>query len=214
LANSAAAMEKPTKTVVVTVLTGLVWALCVTAGLRFMLNYERKAGAVGELPAAWPKSSAIARASDRPTLVLFAHPRCPCTRATMGELAQLTARTQDKLRVYVVFFKPEGGDADWTNTDLQRTAAAIPGITVLTDPAAVEAKRFGAQTSGHALLFGPDGALLFSGGITASRGHAGDNAGESAIEAIVNGRRAPQNRTLVFGCSFDRSETLAQASTK
>jgi hypothetical protein len=66
----------------------------------------------------------------------------------------------------------------------------------------VEAGRFGAETSGHTLLYGADGRLLFSGGITASRGHAGENAGESAIIALVNHQTPLRSQTLVFGCSL------------
>jgi hypothetical protein len=47
-----------------------------------------------------------------------------------------------------------------------------------------------------AVALGTRGCLLFSGGITAARRHAGDNAGESAIVALLN------NQTLVFGCSL------------
>jgi hypothetical protein len=42
--------------------------------------------------------------------------------------------------------------------------------------------------------------LIFSGGITAARAHPGDNAGRSALVALLN--RAPADRagTNVFGC--------------
>jgi hypothetical protein len=55
--------------------------------------------------------------------------------------------------------------------------------------------------------------LLFQGGITASRGHEGENAGENAIVAIVNGRAAPQNKTLVFGCALPDRKQLVSATT-
>jgi hypothetical protein len=83
---------------------------------------------------------------------------------------------------------------------------------VIFDPDGVEARRFGAETSGHTLLFAGDGRLLFSGGITASRGHAGDNAGESVIVALVNNQTPALTRTLVFGCSLAHSvKTDSQA---
>ncbi len=135
---------------------------------------------------------------------MLAHPKCPCTRASIGELAQIVAETQGKLTAYVLFTKPQGAGADWDDTELRRSAAAIPGVTVVTDADGSEARRFGAETSGHTLLFDPDGALLFSGGITASRGHAGRNAGESAIIAAVNGGRSDSAGTPVFGCSLIR----------
>jgi hypothetical protein len=207
-------MQTRRKIVLQTVAAGLLWVAAVAVGLWFMLNYERTAGATGAVPTAWPSGSSIPRSANQATLVLFAHPRCPCTRATMSELAELMAKTTGKLQTCVVFFTPPGASADWTESDLHASAAAIPGVKVLDDLRGTEAKRFGAETSGHALLFGRDGKLLFSGGITASRGHAGDNAGESAIASIVNGHGAPQDRSLVFGCSFNQREKLAQNAAK
>ena len=44
------------------------------------------------------------------------------------------------------------------------------------------------------------GDLLFSGGITFARGHAGDNAGRTAIEACAAGQSPGYRQTPVFGC--------------
>ena len=41
-----------------------------------------------EAPARWPEASALVRNADGPTLVLFAHPKCPCTDASLAELAR------------------------------------------------------------------------------------------------------------------------------
>jgi len=49
--------------------------------------------------------------------------------------------------------------------------------------------------------------LVFSGGITQSRGHAGDNAGENAIISLINTRAADQAKTPVFGCSLTEKKT-------
>jgi hypothetical protein len=51
-------------------------------------------------------------------------------------------------------------------------------------------------------LYAPTGKLLFSGGITASRGHEGDNVGRSAIVSFILNGHAPVNHTPVFGCSL------------
>jgi len=117
------------------------------------------------------------------------------------------ARVAGKVNAYVLFLKPASSGADWENTGLRQTVARIPGVTVLSDQGGLEARRFGATTSGHTLLFSTDGRLLFSGGITKSRGHAGDNEGESAILALVNHQPARRTETLVFGCALaSRSE--------
>lgn len=189
------------KKFLLTALLGVGWIAVVAVGLRILLKYESTPGRIGLVGGSWPATSSIQPGAN-PTLVMLAHPHCPCTRASIGELAQIMADTQGKLDAYVLFTKPKGAGADWDDTELRRSAAAIPGVTVLTDADGSEARRFGAETSGHTLLFAPTGALVFSGGITASRGHAGRNGGETAIIAAVNKKRSDRARAPVFGCSL------------
>ena len=49
-----------------------------------------------------------------------------------------------------------------------------------------EANLFGAATSGQTMVYDPGGRLRFSGGITAARGHYGDNVGVSAIARLID----------------------------
>jgi hypothetical protein len=145
---------------------------------------------------------------------MFAHPRCPCTRASIGELAQIMAQAAGGLSAHVVFLKPEDAGADWQDTELQRSAAEIPGVSVSSDVAGVEGERFGAKTSGHTFLFAADGRLLFDGGITASRGHAGDNVGHNSIAALLNRDAAERTRTRVFGCSLVSAQAITTAARR
>jgi hypothetical protein len=64
------------------------------------------------------------------------------------------------------------------------------------------ARRFAAMTSGHALLYGPNGHLLFSGGITFARGHSGDNPGCDAVIALITTGENESRTAAVFGCSL------------
>ena len=185
----------------------ITWIAAVAFGLRSLFQYENTPGSVGVLAQEWPNTQ-IERATDRPTLLMVAHPRCPCTVASVAELARIMARLQGRVAACVLLVKPNGSGPDWEDTNLRRSAEAIPGVKVIFDPDGVEARRFGAETSGHTLLFGANGHLLFNGGITASRGHAGDNAGESAIVALVNNQTPARTRTLVFGCSLVNSAQM------
>ncbi|HEV3410065.1 MAG TPA: hypothetical protein VG095_07215 [Chthoniobacterales bacterium] len=171
-------------------------------GFRALARYENTPGASGRVPDFWPAESLLARAVDQPTLVLFVHPHCPCSRATIGELAQLMADAQGKVRAQVVFLQPQHAGDDWAQTELWHSAAEIPGVTVSADLDGVEASRFGAETSGHAFLFHPAGWWLFDGGITASRGHAGPSEGRSAIQSLLERTTSMPARTRVFGCSL------------
>lgn len=188
----------------------VVWLVLVSIGLGSLAGYEASPGVQAAPPAQWPGGSTIQPIPNQATLVVLAHPHCPCTRATIGELAKIMAHSQGRLSAYVLFIKPPGVAADWAVTDLWQSAARIPGVKVVEDSDGSEARRFNTATSGQALLYGPQGHLLFSGGITASRGHAGDNAGRDAIVSLVNAKPADRNQTPVFGCPlFDsRSECL------
>jgi hypothetical protein len=179
--------------------------LVAAVGVRTLLTYERAAGGVATVPNTWPASE-LARTPDQPTLVMLAHPHCPCTRASVAELAKIMAHLHGKARAYVLFSTPAHVSGDWEDTDLRNSAAEIPGVKIVSDIDGVEAQRFGAETSGHTLLYAPDGRLLFSGGITHSRGHAGDNAGADAIVALVRNKTPASTQTLVFGCSLPRNE--------
>jgi hypothetical protein len=206
-------LQLRTKRILATSLFAITWIASVAFGAHVLFHYETTPGRVGLVPHQWP-SLQIERATDRPTLVMLAHPHCPCTGASVGELARVMARFQGKVTAYVLLVRPKGAGRDWEETDLRRSAEAIPGVKVVLDLDGVEARRFGAETSGHTLLFGVDGRLLFNGGITASRGHAGDNVGESAIMALLDNQAPPRTQTLVFGCSLaNRDQNQTEPTT-
>jgi hypothetical protein len=182
-------------------LAGL-WLLLVAGAMTLLAAYSNKPGTAGVAPTRWPSDSQIVRDPGRPTLLVLAHPQCPCTNATLGELELLIAQTQGKVNVHVVFVRPPGLPEELVKGDLWRKASAIPGVTIEVDNGNVEARRFHVETSGETLLYGPDGRLLFAGGITLSRGHSGDNPGRTAITALINRGSADQTTTPVFGCSL------------
>ncbi len=177
-----------------------VWIIAVVAGLSVLWAWENTPGAAGDAPRQWPAGSGLSRAADAPTLILFAHPQCSCTRASLGEFAEILARATTRPRTYIVFLKPIGLGVDWEKTDLWRAATNLPGVTVLRDDDGLEATRFGVITSGQTVLYDQAGALLFSGGITGARGHAGDNAGRASLVSLLNQGKTDFASTSVFGC--------------
>ena len=190
---------------------GLIWASLTAGGFASLWRYEYTPGQQQKLGSAWPAGTSIPLESQRFTLVVFMHPQCPCSDATVDELTRLMTICQGKLIAHVLFIRPGGFASGWEKTTLWRDAARIPGVFVACDPNGVEAKRFGAFTSGQTALYDPAGHLLFQGGITELRGHGGDNAGADAIVNLVlhhNTAATATTRpgeTAVFGCSlFDQ----------
>jgi hypothetical protein len=186
---------------------GVVWIAVVVSGLSMLWAYDNTPGIAGSSPASWPADTRLALAADRPTLVFLAHPQCTCSRASLGELAEVLARATKPPKTYVVFLKPFGVPENWEKTDLWRTATRLPNVTVISDDDGREAKGFGASTSGQTILYASSGALLFTGGITGARGHAGDNAGRASLVELLNRGGAARSRTDVFGCRLFASAT-------
>ena len=179
-----------------------VWLTAAVGGLYLTWAYDNAPGVAPVAGPQWPADTLIVRATDRPTLVLLVHPQCSCTRATLGELTEALARAAVKPKTYVVFLKPSSMPDGWEKTDLWTMAAALPDATLVRDEDGVEAAHFGAATSGTTLLYDARGSLVFSGGITGSRGHAGDNAGRASVVALLNQKPGPSSATNVFGCSL------------
>jgi hypothetical protein len=184
-----------------TLLAGL-WAIGVGAGLWALAGYETKAGRAAEPAAILPAACSLPCNTGHATLIMALHPNCPCSRASIGELALIMAHCPDRICAYVYFVRPSGFKQDPATADLWKNAAAIPGVTVIQDDGGVACRSFHAQTSGQAFLYDAAGVLRFSGGITASRGHAGDNDGRCAIESFVNAGITGRKTTPVFGCSL------------
>lgn len=180
----------------------VLWLSVVVAATVWMTAYSSTPGNSGKPPTDWPAQSRIPVQAGQPTLVMFAHPRCPCTRASLGELERLMARAPGKFAAHVLFLQPAGTEPGWTQTDLWRKAAAIPGVTVQQDDAGVEARRFHSETSGSVVFYDAGGHLEFQGGITLARGHEGDNPGSEAILASLREPQSVLGATPVFGCSL------------
>jgi hypothetical protein len=188
---------------------GVFWLLAIGAGYAVILNYQTNRGTVGKTPKRWPSQSALALDQRRNTLIMFAHPQCPCTRASVEELNRLLAPCAGSVAAQVWFTKPDQFPGDWTQSSLWRSVAAIPTVTVHEDVRGVQAALFGAETSGYVVLYDPRGKLLFHGGITGSRGHAGDNAGEQALIDLITQQKVELNQTPVYGCSLIGNSQLS-----
>jgi hypothetical protein len=180
----------------------VLWTIVLAFGLFQMEKYERTPGKSASASVRWHTPSRLSLASDRFTLLLFAHPHCPCTRASLIVLADVLRRTPYPVRAFVIFAKPKGTVLHWERTDLYRLACRLSHVTVLTDENAQEAQRFGARTSGQTLLYDSAGRLLFSGGITAGRSRAEENSGQHSLLAAMNGITAEDRPPPVFGCAL------------
>ncbi len=177
-----------------------IWMLAVAVGFYVLLEYGSTPGDAGRPVSAWPAESRLIRDPGRANLVVAIHPHCPCSGATIDALADLMTRCQGLATAQVLFYRPADFPEGWERTDLWCRAARIPGVRAVCDEGGIEANRFGAMTSGHVVLYSAEGALLFNGGITVSRGHHGDNPGFDSLIACLTQGNPDRSPSPVFGC--------------
>lgn len=185
----------------------LGWLGVVLSGTALLERYKAAPGEAASPPASWPEGTSLKAGAGRPTLLVFAHPHCPCTSATLSELSRLKTRLREAVATHVVFVRPDHADETWRHTRLWVRAEAIAGVEVHEDVGAVEAVRFGSATSGQVLLYGSDGALQFAGGITLARGHEGDSPGAARIAELIEQGHTENAAAPVFGCPLHDQET-------
>jgi hypothetical protein len=187
----------------------VAWAAIVVTGMAMLWNFTSTPGQLGTPPADWPGDTRLARNMHGDTLVMVVHPHCSCSRASLGELAEIMMHSDGRLRAYVLFELPRGLTTSWAETDLWSTAHEIRGVTPLVDDGR-ETRRFGAYTSGQTMLYDGDGRLLFNGGITLGRSHFGDNDGERDVIALLDhdGNRGRATHA-VYGCGLFESKPRA-----
>jgi hypothetical protein len=197
-----------------------VWAVAVAVGWWQTVRYEFATTGWGEsrFARSWPIDSALVPAAGRPTLLVFLHPKCPCTRATLNELDRLVATvagqhlTRPKLQIVAAV--PPEADESWWDTKTVAVGRQLAGDNVYIDRAGREAARFGVSTSGTLLLFDESGNRRFGGGITVSRGHEGDSAGADCLVERIAGRGVGVAEMPVFGCRLCLPEVERQRAPR
>jgi len=188
-----------------------VWLAGVAMTFFFLWRYKMTPGPLAEAPATWPVASSIARDPQLPNIVMFAHPQCPCTRASMTELARLSDELNGRAKIHVVLVRPDGVEPGFEDGAVATRAAQIPGVDVVVDDGGKEADRFGAIVSGSTVVYGRDGKLLFRGGLTIARGHEGRGPAHDRILSLLSNKPADRADAPTFGCDLADHETLTAA---
>jgi len=203
LTNNQPAINRRTITI-----ASVIWLSCIAVFIPSLLDHMAKPGANAVLNLeTWPSISPISPAEDGQTLLLFAHPQCPCTLATLAELERLLVYPiPTQFHAILVLPVPEDhahNQATATShSAVLNYASQIPGLTVTIDNEAEITRAFGIRTSGHCLLYGKDKTLLYSGGLTPLRGHEGPCEGNIALSQCLIGKIPSSRYAPVFGCAL------------
>lgn len=145
-------------------------------------------------------------AAGRSQLLVFLHPFCPCSSATVSELARLAPSVRHRADICVCFASVRSEDVISSSTQLRDRVAEIPGVRFIDDHDNQLAEALGVTTSGHTVLYDADGVLRFSGGLTSGRGHEGASPSQAALLRRLSDRDAQSAAEFcTFGCPL-RSE--------
>ena len=182
----------------------ILWAIAIAIGTIWVTDYVSRPGRSAIAPVNLELTSPTA-AVNLPKLLVFLHPHCPCSCATLAGLSRLNARNTGLVDVSVFFYQPSDQSREWVETDLWHRVSVIPNLSVAAITEA-EIQKFGAITSGQTLLYDTRQQIVFSGGITGGRGHEGDNAGLESIERFLRTGETAVSQTPVFGCILTATE--------
>ena len=166
-----------------------------------MLQHTYQPAATGSIPDRWPQSN-LAVSTDGYRIIVFAHPFCPCTQATLDQLDESLTRLPANTSVHVVFSTAGLPPEQIDRSRSLRFARQIKGVAVHRDDTGEETQKFGATISGEVVAFDPSGRRVFHGGITAGRGHRGASTGQDQMESLILGRCRTPCSAPVFGCSL------------
>lgn len=185
----------------------VAWGTSIGILLFGLMAYSQQPGDLSRPPL----GSVLGRELDqtRHTLFVAIHPRCPCSSASLYELERLIARSKGRLHVTILVYFPAHEPEQSTPTNTIEAVASRTGIDWERDEDGNIAATMGCRTSGSVVLYNPAGQPLFWGGITSSRGHAGDNAGSDTILEILTQGSSKQMMTPVYGCSLTTRDALA-----
>lgn len=180
----------------------VAWVVALLASITMVYRAAaatpQVAPATREDPSSWPAKSRWQPTPGRTTVVIIAHPECPCTRATITNLLPVLRSSTRPVDTVLILAGPavttQPGSTERSLVD------ALAPTALLRDRDGREAALFGATTSGHVVVFDPRASRVFSGGTTPVRGHVGPcDALDRFTRATLADQPAPAP-TAVRGC--------------
>src|SRR5688572_15289890 len=109
-----------------------MWSAAVLAGIQRIWAYEGTPGGQLSVLATWPDSSLMSVDRERTTVMMFVHPLCACTRASLIELREALDVMDPAPAVWIVLLSPVGIVED-SNEHIAAIAQRIPEATIVTD---------------------------------------------------------------------------------
>ena len=188
---------RPNWAAVFKLIAGAIWLGASVGAIYSLQAYKSQAGPMT------PRASKKVPVNHGPPyrLVMFVHPKCPCTSASLSELDRIVRRATRRVQVEVVAVGVSPSDIDDIESSSLAFARMIPGAVVRAETPG-EGERLGAGTSGHLAAFDAMNCELFRGGITRARAHYGNSQGGCAVSEIIQGASPSLRSRPVYGCQL------------
>jgi hypothetical protein len=178
-----------------------LWLLLTGLGFSLVSSYGSEPGEATTAPDSIDFALINIDKTPSNKLLMFLHPKCSCSLASVNEMARLMSRIKNKPELYIYFADPFEND-ELINSQLWQLSNNIPNSHVIRDKDSSIAKQLQAETSGSVILYDATGRLLFHGGITASRGHEGSSFGLQALTNLLNEKNNKILSSNVYGCGL------------
>src|SRR5580704_15651034 len=117
------------------------WGAVVVSGILFLEADAARTGDGGTPAGRWLAGSRIQLDDRRSTLLIFLHPHCPCSRASVGELAYIVDRCRDRVSVHAILLGTPFLHR-WGRSEIERDLAGLADVHVDPDRGGAEARRF------------------------------------------------------------------------
>jgi len=187
---------------------GVVWCGLAILVWSFLLKHTYRPMPTAAGVTSWPDETGVLKSNDtqdavgRFRIVVFVHPLCPCTRATLHKFDESLTRLPGDTAVSVVFVIAGLKMSDVIDSDNVAFARRLPGVEVRFDATGDESRRFGASVSGEVFAFNRQGCRVFHGGVTSGRGHEDASVGQRHLERLAAGFADEAYTGPVFGCAL------------
>lgn len=165
----------------------LIWVGLVAYGIGLWTAYDQRPG---EIPDSTAASVPPSGSAGFWRVLMFIHPHCPCSQASVGELRRMLhqlaeAAQEGSVQASILVVRPPEAPAGWEQGDILSEIQGWNEVSVIIDQGGEEAKRWKVTTSGHVIVLDPQGRVRFRGGITPGRGQQGSSAGSLRIVQII-----------------------------
>lgn len=185
---------------------GVGWCVLLADGWARLYSYTYRPEATERAASDWPGGVSLGPSATGFRIVVFVHPLCPCTQATLQELDETLVRIPNDVSVVAVPVTCGLSPTDMASSRIIARLQRIPRVTIHPDPDGELRRRFGARVSGEVFAFAGD-RCVYHGGLTPGRGHQGDFAGQRRLEGLAAATGRLRGRPTeacceapVFGC--------------